>query len=183
MAYTTNTCLAGLLLLALCIFYHHQKRNAVARAHGCGTLTRHRPKEPLFGFDFQMSMHMDIPFVYRQHQRYGSTFQVNALLSQPSIITVAPENIHAVNTGKDWGVEPQRLAGMEGFCGRGFLTTDGDAWHRSRRLMKSTFARANSIDMSALSREVDRFLCKLPKDGSTMDLQPLFYTMVCFSKL
>ncbi|KAF2256069.1 putative cytochrome 52A12 [Trematosphaeria pertusa] len=120
---------------------------------------------------------MDIPILYRHHQRRGPTFQAHALLSQPSIITIAPANIRVVNTGKDWGVAPMRLAGMEYFCGRGFLTTDGDLWSRSRKLLKPTFNKANLTNLSFLSAQVDTMLQQLPKNGTTVDLQPLFYTM------
>ncbi|KAF1951020.1 cytochrome P450 [Byssothecium circinans] len=177
MDYTPISAITGLALFALYLFLRQRSRDAIARRHGGGIVTKHRPWEPLSGFDFHMAMHMDVPSLYRHHQQYGHTFKVNSLLSQPPIITIAPENIRVVNSGKDWGIEPLRLAGMEYFCGRGFLTTDGDVWQHSRKLLKPTFAKANLIDLTFLSREFDRFVDQLPKDRATVDLQPLFYTM------
>ncbi|KAF2677207.1 cytochrome P450 [Lentithecium fluviatile CBS 122367] len=101
----------------------------------------------------------------------------HSLLSQPSVITIAPENIRVVSTGKDWGMEPFRLAGMEYFCGCGILTTDGDIWSRSRKLLKPTFNKSNLADLSFLSTQVDTMLWQLPNNGTTVDLQPLFYAM------
>ncbi|KAH3913400.1 hypothetical protein HBI56_083990 [Parastagonospora nodorum] len=83
----------------------------------------------------------------------------------------------AITTGKEWGVQVFRLAGMEYFCGRGFLTTDGDIWQPSRKLLKPTFAKNNLQDLSYLSQQVDDMFGQLLEDGTTVDLQPLFYTM------
>lgn len=178
MGFAVNSTLAGILLFAVYVYRLQVKRSTAARQHGCGTLAKPWPKEPFYAFDFGMAMHLDIPILYRHHQRRGPTFQAHALLSQPSIITIAPANIRVVNTGKDWGVAPMRLAGMEYFCGRGFLTTDGDLWSRSRKLLKPTFNKANLTNLSFLSAQVDTMLQQLPKNGTTVDLQPLFYTMV-----
>ncbi|KAF2009358.1 cytochrome P450 [Aaosphaeria arxii CBS 175.79] len=43
---------------------------------------------------------------------------------------------------------------------------------------QASFERSNLQDLSILSREVDSFLERLPKDGSTIDLQPMLYVMV-----
>jgi hypothetical protein len=103
------TCLA---LFALYLLKRQRNRDVVAHQHGGGVVTKHRSWEPLMGFDFQMAMHVDIPSLHRLHQHYGRTFTVSSLISQPSIVTIAPNNIRAVNSGKDWGIEPLRLAGM-----------------------------------------------------------------------
>jgi cytochrome P450 len=73
------------------------------------------------------------------------------------------------------------LPGMEFFCGRGFLTMDGDVWRHARRALRPSFAKSNLLDLSVLSREVDKVVANLPKNGGPVDLQPLFYVTVCFS--
>jgi cytochrome P450 len=170
--------LTGFAVLAVFIYHLQQQRNASERRNGCDPVTRHRPKEPFFGFDFRKGMHVDIPFLYRFHQRYGKTFQLSTLIAQPAIITIDPANIRVVNTAKEYGVEPARLSGMEYFCGRGFLTTDGELWQHSRKMLKPGFAKSNLMDLDFLSRQVDDLLTRLPAEGETIDLQPLFYTMV-----
>ncbi|KAI1082057.1 cytochrome P450 [Whalleya microplaca] len=77
----------------------------------------------------------------------------------------------------------ERLPGMEYFCGRGFITTDGDTWRHSRKLLKPSFDLSNIRDLSILKEEVDTLLKQLPKDGSTVDLQPLLYVMFLNSAL
>lgn len=129
-----------------------------------------------------MKIHKDVPSLHRFHQDHGHTFQLNTCISLPTIYTVAPENIKIIHTDDDkWGIEPGRLPGMEPFCGRGFLTMDGDVWRHARRTLRPSFAKSNLLDLSILSREVDKVVAQLPKNGATVDLQPLFYVTVCFS--
>ncbi|KAH6663753.1 cytochrome P450 [Halenospora varia] len=150
-----------------------RRRDKAVRDRGCQPVAKFQTKEPFFGFDVKMAMHIDIPSLYRHHQRFGKTFQVNALVSIPEVCTLETENIRVLMTnGKDWGVEPLRLDGMEYLCGRGFLTTDGDMWNHSRKLLKPTFARNNLLDLGTLSKELDRLLDQVPNDGSTIDLAP-----------
>jgi cytochrome P450 len=169
------TCLA---LLAVYVYRLQLQRDAAANEHGCHLAVRHRSKEPFSGIDFHMEMHVDIPSLHRYHQHYGKTFQLQSLIAQPAVMTLAPINIKAVNTAKDFGIEPMRLSGMEYFCGRGFLTTDGDIWQHSRKLLKPGFAKSNLINLDFLSQQVDNILSQLPAEGDTVDLQPLLYTMV-----
>ena len=131
MSYTINYNIVGLVILALYIFFSQRRRNSVARQHRCQPLAKFRSLEPLFGFDVKLSMHMDIPSLFRHHEKFGRSFEVSALFSTPEICTIATENIRVLNTGKAWGIEPMRLPGMEYLCGRGFLTTDGEMWNHS----------------------------------------------------
>jgi cytochrome P450 len=178
MAYKVALLIGLLSVLAYRLYCRQRQRSEVARNYGCGTVVQHRPLEPFTGFDFQMRMHVTIPFLHRLHQRYGHTFQVGTLVSHPAIITVAKENLHAINTSNEFGVEPMRLPGMEYFCGKGFITTDGDTWNHSKRLLRPSFDRSNLRDLSILRDEVDTLIKSLPKDGSVADLQPLLYTTV-----
>lgn len=172
------------LLLVIILYFIQQRRlrDTARQQRGCATLEQHQPAEPFFGLDFIMKIHQDISSLHRFHQDHGHTFQLNTLISLPTIYTVAAENIKVILTDDDkWGIEPARLSGMEPFCGRGFLTMDGDVWRNSRRALKPSFARGNLLDLSILSREVDKIVADLPKNGDAVDLQPLFYVMVCSS--
>ena len=178
MSYILTSALAALILIAAYILQRQRAQNAVSRSGAGGNIAKHRPVEPLTGLDFQARIHMDVPFLSSLHQRYGPTFQVNTLLARRPIVTIAPENIQVINSGKDWGVEPERHE-MLFFCGRGFLTLDGDPSQQSRKLLKPIFAKGNIADLTYLSGEVEKLLSNLPAEGTTVDLQPLFYTMVC----
>jgi cytochrome P450 len=172
------TGLAGFFLLAFCIFHRQRSRNVAAHQYSRTSVVRLPIKEPFLGLDAQFAMYKDIPSMHRHHQRYGKTLKIQPWVAPTNFVTVDPANIRAINTGKDWGVESMRLGGMEEFCGRGFLSTDGTVWQQSRKLLKPTFAKNNLQNLEYLSQQVDNMFSELPSDGATVDLQPLFFTMV-----
>ncbi|KAL8722838.1 MAG: hypothetical protein Q9225_000725 [Loekoesia sp. 1 TL-2023] len=101
------------------------------------------------------------------------------LLGTPSINTIEPENLQTVYSSRfqDWDVQPVRLPAQEPFCGRGFITTDGAAWEHSRSLLKPSFKKSSIADLSVLEKYLKKVLERIPVDGSTTDLQPLFFSL------
>jgi cytochrome P450 monooxygenase len=67
---------------------------------------------------------------------------------------------------------------MMPFLGRGIFSEDGPAWKRSRDLIKPLFKRAELSDVEGFKKFVDRMLALIPRDGSTVDLKPLFEKLV-----
>jgi cytochrome P450 len=175
---TIITTLVGSFLLAFYIFYRQRQRDAAATRNGYATMNKYWTKEPFTALDFGMAAHTDMPFVHRHHLKRGHTFQLQALATQPNIATIAPANIREMSSGKNWGIQPLRRPAMGYFCGQGLLTTDGELWHYSRKLWKPTFAKHNLLDLEFLSQQTDTLLSHVPDDGSTVDLQPLLYSMV-----
>lgn len=124
MGFKLNSFAALLLLIILYFIQQRQRRNTARQQRGCAALVQHQPAEPFFGLDFIMKIHQDIPSLHRFHQDHGHSFQLNTLISPPTIYTVAPENIKVIHTDDaSWGIEPQRLPGMEYFCGKQLLHT------------------------------------------------------------
>jgi cytochrome P450 len=78
-----------------------------------------------------------------------------------------------------WGIEPARLTAMEPFCGKGFITTDGQAWQTSRTALKPCFARKHISDLEWYKNMVDNFVEALPV-GEKFDLAPLLDDLVRF---
>jgi cytochrome P450 len=113
--------------------------------------------------------------IKEQFDTYGHTFQSNPY-GKTGIFTIEPPNLQAIlaTDSKSFGLEPLRLFFFEPFIGRGIVTTDGPFWKHSRALIRPTFARAQVADLSAMKIHVDRLIDLIPKDGSTVDLQPLF---------
>lgn len=175
MGYKITSLLLALTLFLFKVIRRQQERQASAHSRGCEPAVVHQPVEPFSGFDFEMRMYSHIPFLYELHQRYGKTFQVRTLTRLLTVCTIAPDNIRAINTSKDFGVEPMRLPGLEYFCGKGFITTDGSIRKQARKLLKPSFETNNIRDLNVLRSEIDKLLQRLPKDGSTIDLQPLLY--------
>ncbi|KAF1963892.1 cytochrome P450 [Bimuria novae-zelandiae CBS 107.79] len=159
--------------------YLYQSRQLNARKHGCQSAPRYKHKDPVFGLDLflrtgdAMTKNRFLVEHQQRYDTYGRTFEA---LNFGSLVvySVHPENIKAVwsKNAADWGVQPMRLHVMKPFCGVGFLTTDGSEWKLSHSLMKPGFHKSNINDFEPLEEHFQLMLEKIPKDGSTFDLQP-----------
>ena len=69
-----------------------------------------------------------------------------------------------------------RLFAFEPIFGKGIMCTDGETWKHSRNLIKPTFANKQITDLYPVAHatHVQKFLDLIPRDGSIVDLQPLF---------
>ena len=162
-----------------------QRRQYLSRANGCQPPSRYPHKDPFFGLDlflktgklFQENQYL--PELVRRYQDYGSTFETKSFGSF-AINSIRPENLQTiwVSKFKDWGVQPVRLPAQNPFCGVGFITTDGPIWEHSRALLKPSFNRANMTDLATLEKYLQLVIDRIPRDGSTIDLQPLFFNLV-----
>ncbi|TGO39180.1 hypothetical protein BHYA_0059g00450 [Botrytis hyacinthi] len=137
--------------------------------------------DPIFGTDLkfqeiqQSLRHQSITFSENLHKKYGKTFEV-INFGTSTLRSINTENIQAVYSTNhdDWGYEPSRLSVMKPFCGRGFITTDGDTWQKARALLRPTFSKSNISDLSAYKVAIEQFLRNIPDDRcTTVDLQPL----------
>ena len=161
------------------------QRRAIARAYGCQQPKKFRHIDPLLGLDLFLQAgklfeeNKYLPELVKRYNEYGRTFQTN-LLGTPSINTIEPENLRIIYSTNfhHWGVQPVRLPAHEPFCGRGFLTTDGPAWEHGRSLLKPSFKKSNIADLSIFEKYVTKIIEHIPKDGSTIDLQPLLFNLV-----
>jgi hypothetical protein len=174
-----STALAALSLFAFYLYHRQRQQELASRQNGCGIVHKLQPKEPLTGIDFMMSAHIDIPRLRADHQAHGSTIQLRKLLGAPAIFSIAADNVKTVCGGKEWGVECMRLPWWNDFCGFGLLSTDGEVWNHSRKIWKPAFAKENLIGMEFFAAQIDTLVERIPKDGTTVDLQPLLYAAVC----
>ncbi|EFR05170.1 hypothetical protein MGYG_08184 [Nannizzia gypsea CBS 118893] len=94
--------------------------------------------------------------------------------------TCEPENVKTV-----FGCQVQRLpscrcAAKPGFrelFGNGVFTNDGGDWEHSRAMLRPNFARSQIADLNMFERHVRELIELIPTNGSTVDLQPLFFGM------
>lgn len=97
------------------------------------------------------------------------------------------ENMKAMSTSlRDcFAVEPIRIGNgaITPFTGRAVSSSDGAKWQASRDLIKPYFDRAGFTKLDRLGDHVNRLLSKIPTDGSTIDMQPLFQRWVCLADL
>ncbi|KAF7945536.1 hypothetical protein EAE96_010303 [Botrytis aclada] len=156
-------------------------RSKAARKSDCDAPFTYPHLDPIFGIDLKLKeiqkslRHQTITFSAKLHTKYGKTFEVISF-GTSSLRSIDTENIQAVysTNHNDWGYEPSRLAVMGPFCGRGFITTDGETWQKARALLRPTFSKSNISDLSSYKVDVEEFLRRIPDDGiTTVDLQPL----------
>lgn len=75
-----------------------------------------------------------------------------------------------------FAVEPIRVANgvITPFTSKDVSSSDGEKWQKSREPVKLYFERAAFTNVDRLGVHVDRLISKIPIDGSTVDIQPLF---------
>ncbi|TGO84493.1 hypothetical protein BPOR_0498g00030 [Botrytis porri] len=96
--------------------------------------------------------------------------------AHPSSTRHESENIKtilALSFGNFGKVKMKPEKGVGSLEAQGIFTADGKIWQRSRALIRPTFARTGISNSGALEKHVARFLELLPRDDSTVDLQPL----------
>ena len=157
-----------------------------AREHKCERVKKYRHKDPFLGTDLvrQISKGMAqgnlMDMSRRNFIEYGKTFQAN-LMGTTVLYTMDSQNIQTVTSLQfaKFGVEPLRKAASEKWMGNGIFTRDGPVWEHARQTLKPVFQRAQIGNLLPFERHVCRMLNRIPRDGSTIDLQPLFHRLVC----
>lgn len=115
----------------------------------------------------------------RQFELYGKTFEEH-FFDTKIINTMDAANVQQVAalSFQDWAKQASRSSSSAPFLGKGIFTEDGPVWKHSRELIKPVFARSQISDVNRLSVFVDRLFKLIPRDGSTIDMQPLFHKLV-----
>ena len=180
----------NLALGAACVLILYKAVGYIAyrkaqRSHGCKSPPHYWHWDPIFGTDTIIGTVIDVLrnrnllTLAGRHESYGPTYQTTSL-GVGTIWSKDPELIQCVwgTNDKDWGNEPFRLEPMEPFCGQGFITMDGDVWEHSRALVRPTFHNSKISDLSFIGAATEALIARITQDGSTIDLQPLLFTMV-----
>ncbi|MCJ1378517.1 hypothetical protein MMC17_001616 [Xylographa soralifera] len=106
----------------------------------------------------------------------SNTFQMK-ILHNDVVMTIEPENLKTVLSidFKSWSIGRTRKKSLTPFLGEGIFTTDGPAWENSRNMLRPTFVRSQIGDLALLEKHVEHLVHAIPRDGSMVDLQPLFF--------
>lgn len=93
--------------------------------------------------------------------------------------TLEPENLKTIMAKdfKKWGLGNRRKDAFVPLLGHGIFTTDGVAWQNSRELLRPNFVRSQVGDLVTFEIHVDQLIKAIPKDGSTVNLQDLFFML------
>lgn len=94
------------------------------------------------------------------------------------ILTIEPENVKTIlsTNFQDYNFGDLREPAIP-LLGKGIFASDGAEWQHSRNLLRPIFARSQFADLNILKPHVDQLLARLPRDGSTVNLQPLFFCL------
>ncbi|KAM5346779.1 hypothetical protein ACJ41O_009784 [Fusarium nematophilum] len=94
------------------------------------------------------------------------------------VMTNEPENVKALLSShfESWHILGLRQQAMVLALGpRAIFSVNGQAWHESRAMIRPSFVRNQIADLECTDRHVEAFLTRIPRDGSLVDLQELFY--------
>ncbi|KAH7394768.1 n-alkane-inducible cytochrome P450 [Pyrenochaeta sp. MPI-SDFR-AT-0127] len=110
------------------------------------------------------------------HHQNGPTFRTS--LGRTVIITIEPKNVQAILAlkFKDFDLGCRNKA-MSPLLGQGIFASDGQLWEHSRALVRPNFVRNQVADIGVYKKHVSNLVNNIPLDGSTVDLQELFFQM------
>jgi cytochrome P450 len=154
------------------------------REFHCKPIPKSPNWDPVLGIDFLIKRmravrsHSWLKFSSDYFSSLGlNTFEIN-ILRNKIIFTIEPENLKVIHMDnfKSWGLSPNRKKRVVPLIGHGVFTNDGHEWQKSRKLLRPSFEHSQLEDVGHLERQTQRFIDSIPKDGSVVDLQPLFYT-------
>ncbi|KAJ4352023.1 uncharacterized protein N0V89_007369 [Didymosphaeria variabile] len=160
-------------------------RHALATQHGCLPAKQYTSKYTIFGIDHFLSNMK----AYREHKLLESWTRIltsnNAhtmtvkMVGQTIYWTDDPDNVKAmlaVNFDQ-WSLGQERIQQMSAYLGHGIFTSEGAAWKRSRDMLRPCFERSQVADVSIMEKHTGRLLQIVPRDGTTVDLQPLLHEL------
>ena len=185
----------GLLSVVLYLAYYvywqltvGANRRRIIREHGCKPIKKNSEynnwKETLFGIKVFIENYRS----FREHNllevgrsrflRHGNTLEFH-VLGTKICTTVEPEIMKTMMATKfkDWNLPDRRKDAFIPLLGHGIFTTDGAAWHHSRDLLRPNFARSQVGDLATFETHVGHLIQAIPRDGSTIDLQDLFFRL------
>lgn len=171
------------IIVSQSLQYLHRRK--FAASHGCKPCTKFPSWDPILGLDFMkdnvkaFKSRRFLKLLSDRITRGGPTWVVRVFLTRQSVFTADPDNVKTIMSlkFKDFELNGRRPV-MGPLLGGGIFTTDGDEWAHSRALLRPYFSKDQVADLALIELHVDHLFKHLPKDGTTVDLQPLFH---CFT--
>lgn len=174
------------IILVAPIFLYCRKQHYWLRKHRIYK-TRPAPIYPhldiVYGLDWLLDMVKAInngTILHVLHERFtavGTTFWHLATGSW-TLITIEPENMKAIlaTNFDDWPIGGAKQTGLIMAAGsHSIFSVNGKEWKQARALIRPSFTRNQIADLECQDRHVERLLRKIPKDGTVVELQNLFY--------
>lgn len=161
------------------------RRRAMIREYGCLPVKKYPSKDPFFGIDmFRATLKRFKErkilegFVARFEFMNARTFTFKSLGKQITT-TIEPENIKTMQAldFKKWALPTGRIRFFTPLLGVGIFTSNGASWQHSREMLRPNFVRAQVGDLDMLNVHVSHLIDAIPRDGSMIDLQSLFFRL------
>jgi cytochrome P450 len=158
------------------------RQRAFKRQHGCLSPKRYPSRLPFLGLDVMFnifrafSQHRILEFWRGALTDLHTHLMTITVLGRNVYITDDPENIKAMlaTNFNTWSIGKERIEQASEYLGKGIFTNEGAAWKHSRDLLRPCFERSQVADFSILENHTSQLIDRIPSDGSTIDLQPLF---------
>lgn len=158
-------------------------RQRIKKENGCQPCTAVFNKDPIFGSDVMRMMMRNskkrilLQENQKRFEKMGNTFWTRGV-TMPIIATCEPENVKTILSlkFKDYSFGNRAVA-FTPLLGHGIFNADGEKWANSRHMLRPNFARDQVADIEAFERHFQLMLKHIPRDGSTVDLQALFFRL------
>ena len=159
-------------------------RQRLIKQNGCQPCAHRFNKDPILGWDVvkaNVANYKARRMLERNRRRFldqNTHTYLNKTLDVNMIVTCEPENIKTLLSlkFKDYSFGNRRRA-FSPLLGDGIFNSDGEKWANSRHLLRPNFARDQIADLDAFERHFKLMMKHIPKDGSTVDLQALFFKL------
>ncbi|KAF4634192.1 hypothetical protein G7Y89_g3927 [Cudoniella acicularis] len=159
-----------------------QTDDALRTLHSCLPPPRLQNQRP-FGVDrleqiFRADAESRLMELFLFHFRQtGSTLE-QVFLGTKAFGTIDPENLEAIlcTNFKDFGLELRRDITFPMF-GDGILTQEGDAWRKSREIIRPQFTHRQYEDLDIFKPAIKDLVNVLQGSSGAADLRPLFFRM------
>jgi cytochrome P450 len=161
-----------------------QKVNKFKKAHGCKDPLPMPRWDRIFGSDLAINAiraqlsNRSLDYIKDLHIAVGPTAHGN-VMGINLFATVDPENVKAILATQfnDFELGYTRRNALSPLLGNGIFTADGKFWEHSRALVRPNFTRHQVADLDAFEHHISNLIALIPRDGSTVDLQKLFFNM------
>ena len=163
----------------------YSQRASFIRKNGCKPPKKYPLRDPILGLDVfleNVKLSNNGGYLARARERFNEleakTFSI-IMLGRTITHTCEPDNVKAIlaTNFKDFDMPPTRKAALNPIFGHGIFTTDGPEWEASRALLRPSFTRSQVGDIATFEEHISKLLARIPKDGSTVDLQDLFFEL------
>lgn len=112
-------------------------------------------------------------------KQLGSTFSTKSCVWQ-TIFTSDGKNIkHMLATSFDDFELPQlRVHAISTLLGTGIFSINGASWSQARAMLRPCFAKRDKVEITLILEDhFQSFLHHVPRDGTEVDLQPLYFAL------